>query len=88
MGLVSGGHRNGTHSFLGLAQGCPLFWPVHDHRYNYLALSTDHAVERYVVGPALTLAAAWLVVTMAGGVDVLGPALRTTWHTVQLVVPG
>ena len=31
VGLVSGGHRNGTHSFLGLAQGCPLFWPVHDH---------------------------------------------------------
>lgn len=70
------------------AQGCPLFWPVHRHRYNYLALSTDHAVERYVVGPALMLAAAWLVVTMAGGVDVIGPALGTTWRTVQALVPG
>lgn len=69
-------------------QGCPLFWPVHRHRYNYLALSTDHAVERYVVGPALMLAAAWLVVTMAGGVDVIGPALGTTWRTVQSLVPG
>lgn len=69
-------------------QGCPLFWPVHGHRYNYLALSTDHAVERYVVGPALTVAAAWLVVTMAGGVDVIGPALGTTWRTVQSLVPG
>lgn len=69
-------------------QGCPLFWPVHRHRYNYLALSTDHAVERYVVGPALMLAAAWLVVTMAGGVDVIGPALRTSWWTVRSLVPG
>lgn len=59
--------------------------PAH---YNYLALSTDHTVERYVVGPALTLAAAWLVVTMAGGVDIVGPALRTTWRTVQSLVPG
>jgi membrane-bound metal-dependent hydrolase YbcI (DUF457 family) len=69
-------------------QGCPLFWPVHRHRYNYLALSTDHAVERYVVGPALMLAAAWLVVTVAGGVDVIGPALRTSWWTVRSLVPG
>lgn len=69
-------------------QGCPLLWPVHRHRYNYLALSTDHAVERYVVGPALTLAAAWLVVTMAGGVDVIGPALTTTWGTLRALVPG
>jgi len=68
-------------------QGCPLFWPFHGHRYNYLTLSTDHAVERYVVGPALTLAAAWLVVTLAGGVDVIGPALQATWRTVRAVVP-
>lgn len=37
---------------------------------------------------ALSLATAWLVVTMAGGVDTLGPALQTTWRTVQALVPG
>lgn len=59
-------------------QGCPLFWPVHRHRFNYARLSTDHLTERLVVGPALGLAAAWLTFSLAGGVEVFGPWFDAT----------
>ena len=63
-------------------QGCPLFWPFHRHRYNYASLSTDHATERFVVGPALFLAAAWLTFSLAGGVEALLPSVNATLELV------
>jgi membrane-bound metal-dependent hydrolase YbcI (DUF457 family) len=68
-------------------QGCPLLWPFHRHRYNYASLSTDHAAERYLVAPVLTVAMTALIVGLLGGFDELAPVVADTWAEVSAYRP-
>lgn len=41
-------------------EGCPLLWPLTEHRFRLLSIRTDSAIERLLIGPALMLVALWL----------------------------